>query len=208
MHDLIELLGQLSEIPGVSGDETKVRNTIKPLVENHIDRMHVDAMGNLITHKRGTGQVPLRVMLSAHMDEVGLMVVGYNNDGTLQVETIGGIPARVLPGLHVHIGKDQIPGVIRTQPARPAMSRAPKVSALAVDIGSATEDESKRLAPLGTSITFVTKFHNLEQSIYGKAFDDRVGCAILLSLLQGSPFPFDVFVSSPCKKRLVCGEQE
>ena len=64
---------------------------------------------------------------------------------------------------------------------------------LAVDMGASSSDEAKRIAPLGTSITFATKFHDLGETIYGKAFDDRAGCAILLTLLQGMPFPFDVY---------------
>jgi len=197
MSDLINTLQLLSDIPGVSGDETKVRSALKPLLEGCVDTMHVDSMGNLITYKQGTGEIPLRVLLTAHMDEVGLMVMDYNSDGTLQVESIGGIPVRTLPGLHVFVGKDQIPGVIGVKAIHrvehAARNKAPKISALAVDIGATSLDEAKRLAPLGTSITFATTFHELGETIYGKAFDDRVGCAILLALLQGPPFPFEVF---------------
>ncbi|TFG73371.1 MAG: M42 family peptidase [Anaerolineales bacterium] len=197
MPDLINTLQQLSDIPGVSGDETQVRNAIKPLLVGHVDSMRVDALGNLITHKKGTGENPLRVMIAAHMDEVGLMVVGYNSDGTLQIETIGGIPARTLPGLHVRIGKDLLPGVIGVKAIHRAAhsdrNKAPELSALAVDLGATSTDEAKRIAPLGTSITFATKFHDLGETLYGKAFDDRAGCAILLKLLQGLPFPFDVY---------------
>ena len=101
MSDLITTLQHLSDLPGVSGDETQVRKAIKPLLADHVDSVHIDALGNLITYKKGTGENPLRVMIAAHMDEVGLMVVGYNSDGTLQIETIGGIPARTLAGLNV-----------------------------------------------------------------------------------------------------------
>lgn len=197
MSVLIDTLQQLSDIPGVSGDETLVRNALKPLLDGCVDKMYVDALGNLITYKQGTGRIPLRVMITAHMDEVGLMVVGYNSDGTLQVETIGGIPARTLPGLHVLVGKDQIPGVIGVKAIHrvtgSARNEAPNISALAVDLGTTSSDEAKRFAPLGTSMTFATTFHDLGETIYGKAFDDRVGCAILLALLQGSPYPFEVY---------------
>ena len=195
--NIIETLHQLSNIPGVSGGESKVRNAIQPLVQDYVDNVQVDALGNLITYKKGTGELPLRVMLTAHMDEVGLMVVDYNSDGTLQFESIGGIPSRILPGLHVSVGNKQIPGVIGVKAihrvARNAKNSAPKIKALAVDIGATSADKAKQVAPLGTSITFTTKFQDLGESIYGKAFDDRVGCAILISLLQSSPFPFDVF---------------
>jgi endoglucanase len=194
---IIDTLQTLSNTPGVSGHENKVRAAIKPLIQDHVDTLHVDALGNMITFKKGTGEIQLRVMLTAHMDEVGLMVVGYHSDGSLKVETVGGIPSRILPGLHVLVGNDQIPGVIgvkaihRTEQA--ARAKAPKTESLAVDIGTSTAEEAKGVAPLGTSITFATKFRKIGQTVYGKAFDNRVGCAILLSLLQGPPFPFDVY---------------
>lgn len=212
MPDLIKTLAQLSEISGVSGHENSVRSVIKPLLEGHVDQMQVDSIGNLITYKQGTGKVPLRLMITAHMDEVGLMVVGYNSDGTLRVETVGGIPARTLPGLHVQVGKNHLPGVIgiqaihRTESA--ARNKASKVSALAVDIGTTSSDKAESIAALGTSITFVTKFHELEDTVYGKAFDDRVGCAILLGLYMDPPSHSMYLVSSPSRKRLVCVEQQ
>jgi putative aminopeptidase FrvX len=197
MKNIIDTLQQLSNLPGISGDESKVRNTIKSIIHENVDTMRVDALGNLITYKKGTGEIQLRVMVSAHMDEVGLMVVDYNSDGTLHVETVGGIPARILPGLHVLVGKDQIPGVIGVKAIhrtdRDARETAPKIESIAVDIGASSSDEVKRLVQVGTSISFATQFQDLGSSIYGKAFDDRAGCAILLSLLQDTPLPFDLF---------------
>ncbi|MDF1515365.1 MAG: hypothetical protein P1S60_16265, partial [Anaerolineae bacterium] len=197
MPEIIQKLQELSEISGVSGDEGRVRAWLQPQLENHVDQIQVDAVGNLICYKKGSGEQDLRLMLTAHMDEVGLMVVGYNSDGTLQVETIGGIPARTLPGLHVNVGSTPLPGVIGIKAIhrmeQKSENSAPAVSALAVDIGATTADEAKRCAPLGTSISFVTKFTTMEETVYGKALDNRVGCAILLTLLQGELFPFDVF---------------
>jgi putative aminopeptidase FrvX len=197
VFDLIKSLQQLSEIHGPSGDESMVRSALIPQLDGYVETMSVDALGNLITYKQGTDEGPLRVMLTAHMDEVGLMVVDYNSDGTLKIETIGSIPARILPGLSVSVGKDHIPGVIGIKAIhrveREARDKAPAITALAVDIGATTSDEAKRLAPVGTSISFNTKFHDLGETVYGKAFDDRAGCAILLSLLQSIRYPFEVY---------------
>ena len=93
MSDIVTVLETLSNAPGVSGHEVDVRRAIRPLIAPSVDEIRVDAMGNLIAHKAGTGLSELRVLVTAHMDEVGLMVVGHNGDGTLKVDTIGGIPA-------------------------------------------------------------------------------------------------------------------
>jgi endoglucanase len=197
MSDLIENLGALSNAPGISGNEIAVRRTLRPMVETYVDEMRIDAMGNLITHKAGTGESPLRVLVTAHMDEVGLMVVGYAGDGTLRVETAGGIPTSILPGLTVRVGEEGLPGVIGLKAIHRtdygSMKRVPKLSQLAVDIGAKDKDEAKRLAPVGTAVVFTTEFQEIGQSCLGKAFDDRAGCAALVALLQGEPYPFDLY---------------
>ncbi|MGC9521415.1 MAG: M42 family metallopeptidase [Anaerolineae bacterium] len=197
MTHLCEHLEVLSNAPGISGDETEVRRALRSLLEGHVDEIRVDAIGNLIAKKTGTGASPLRVLITAHMDEVGLMVVDHTSDGALRVETVGGIPARLLPGLNVHVGKDALPGVIGLQAIhradRASLEKAPDVSKLAVDIGASSKEEAERLAPAGTSIVFATRFRSLGESCLGKAFDDRAGCATLVELLQGKPFPFEVY---------------
>jgi len=194
MSDLINHLEALSNAPGISGAEIEVRKTLRPLLTDHVDAMRVDAMGNLIAHKAGTGASPLRVMITAHMDEVGLMVIGHNSDGTLKVHSVGGISDRLLPGLTVLVGKKSLPGVIGLQAIHRAsgLARAPRISQLAVDIGAKSKDGAEGVAPVGTPIVFATRFRRVGQSCIGKAFDDRAGCAILTELLRGDPYPFDV----------------
>jgi tetrahedral aminopeptidase len=203
VSDMIERLRTLSEAPGVSGDETAVRRALRPMLADYVDELRVDAMGNLIARRSGTGasgrgpDSPLRVMIAAHMDEVGLMVTGHTGEGALRVETVGGIPSRVLPGLTVSVGKDAVPGVIGIQAIhrtnRNANKTAPAISKLAVDIGATNKEEAERVAPVGTSIVFATRFTRMGHSCKGKAFDDRVGCAALIELLRGEPFPFELY---------------
>jgi len=196
-NTLIAILHTLSDITGVSGDETKVRSAIKPLVENHVDTMRVDALGNLITYKRGTAENPLRVLVTAHMDEVGFMVVGHTGEGGLRVETIGSIPERLLPGTHVWVGKERMSGVIGLQAIHRAHGdsnhQAAPVENLVIDIGAKNKEEAQEAAPLGTSITFATRFREMGAALTGKAFDDRAGCAVLISLLQGERLPCDLY---------------
>jgi endoglucanase len=124
------------------------------------------------------------------------MVTGYTGEGGLRFETIGGINANVLPGLSVVVGKDKLPGVIGLEAVHLAKGHstdAPAISSLAIDIGARNKDEAEGLAPLGTAAAFTTQSCDLGNSITGKAFDDRAGCAILISLLQGKRFPFDLY---------------
>lgn len=197
MSTLTDHLETLSNARGISGAETGVRRALRPLLEGHVDKLWVDGVGNLFAHKAGTGASPLRVLITAHMDEVGLMVVGHTGEGALRVDTVGSIAARVLPGLSVLVGEDALPGVIGVQAIHRAnrgdLDKAPGIDKLAVDIGATDKDEAERLAPLGTPVVFATRFRQLGASCMGKAFDDRAGCTALVALLRGERFPFDLF---------------
>ena len=96
----------------------------------------------------------MRVMLAAHMDEVGLMVVGHDSDGFLQVRSVGGIDARLLPGVLLWVGPERIPGVIGAKPIHLVQQeesrKVAKIEQLVVDVGAKSKDEAKALAPLGT----------------------------------------------------------
>ena len=192
---LTTTLQTLSNITCTSGNESAMRQAIRPLVADFVDEMRVDALGNLITYKRGTGERPLRVLVTAHMDEVGLMVVGHTSEGGLKVAPSGGINARLLPGLSVSVGKDKIPGVMGLQAIHRAKGTrtVPEIAGLLVDIGAKTKDEAVKAAPLGTPVGFVTQARQIEGTLTGKAFDNRAGCAILAALLRADPYPFDVY---------------
>ncbi|HQE93421.1 MAG TPA: M42 family peptidase [Anaerolineae bacterium] len=197
-HDpLITTLQTLADLTGVSGDETKVRRAIKPLVENHVDTLRVDALGNLITYKRGTAENPLRVLVTAHMDEVGFMVTGHTGEGGLRVAAVGSIPERLLPGTHVWVGQEPLAGVIGLQAIHrlhgESFPQAAPIEDLVVDIGAKNKEEAQEAAPLGTVITFATRCREMGAVLTGKAFDDRAGCAILVALLQGERLPCDLY---------------
>ena len=135
-------LKALSEANGVSGDEGAVRKIILNAIRDHVDEVRVDTMGNVLAIKRARGKAKLRVMLDAHMDEIGLMIVGANDDGTLQFRAVGGIDDRILPGKVVLIGPDRVPGVIGTPPIHLAHGdiEVKKIEALAIDIGATGKD--------------------------------------------------------------------
>ena len=111
----IELLEQLCTLRGISGDEESVRDFIVAQITPYAERVTIDAMGNVIAEKKGAKPAKTKLMLNAHMDEVGLIVTHIDNDGYLKFATVGGIDKRVLCGRSVIIGND-VHGVIGAKP--------------------------------------------------------------------------------------------
>ena len=183
------ILKELSEAIGPSGSEQAVRKILREAIRDHVDSLWVDALGNLHTEKRGTSRSAMRVLVTAHMDEVGLMVTGHDESGGLKVGSIGGIDNRVLPGVRVWVGPDRIPGVIGLKPVhlleKGEAENVATTRQLMVDIGASSKDEAKQIAPVGTTAVFATPFRDLGPTVTGKAFDDRAGCAVLVELLRG-----------------------
>ena len=110
-----ELLKQLTEASGVSGHEFEIRRLIRDLITDYVDEWRVDPMGNLLAMKKGSDDDGLRVMIDAHMDEVGLMITGVDRDGTCKFVGVG-MRARVLPGTVVQVGRKKLTGAIGLRP--------------------------------------------------------------------------------------------
>lgn len=193
----MNLLQELSEAFGPSGYEKEVRQVLRRAIEGSADRLWVDALGNLHAYRAGTGPEPLRVLVTAHMDEIGLMVVGHDDSGGLRVRPIGGIDNRVLPGATVHVGPDRIPGVIGLKPVHLLEhgedEKVVRVDHLVVDIGARNKEEAQKVAPLGTPMVFATRFEVLGSLVKGKSFDDRAGCAVLAELVRSDRLPHNLY---------------
>ncbi len=195
------LLKELSDAFGVSGHEDAVRQLILDTIEDWVDEHHVDALGNLIAFKKGTGDVRRKVMIAAHMDEVGLMIMHVEKEGSLRFRPVGGIDHRVLLAKKVLIGDDRVPGVIGMKPIhlleRKERQRVPEVKELSIDIGASSKEEAERLVKIGDYAAFDVSFSELGgglRTAKGKAFDDRAGCAVLVELLRDS-YPFDLYAA-------------
>jgi endoglucanase len=201
----MELLEQLSNLHGVSGDEGEVRRFLGARLRDRVDELSSDPLGNAIAIKRPQSEggviAGLRVMVTAHMDEVGLMITDIDNNGLLHFAKVGGVNERVLPASAVLVGAKRVPGVIGMKPIhllRPdERQRIPEITSLTIDIGASNKEEAERLVKKGDYASFATTFTNLGSTVRGKAFDDRAGCAILTELLDDSyPFTFcGVFAS-------------
>lgn len=181
------MLEQLSNACGLPGDEAEVRNILREALQPHVDELYTDSIGNLIC-RRGSG--PLRVMLDAHMDEVGLLVAGYEANGLLRFKESGGIDPRVLPGRAVLVGRAKTPGVIGLEAVHLTdeddRGRVVPSARFRIDIGARSRDEAEAVAPPGTPVYFATRFEAVGgPMVRGKAFDDRIGCvAVAQALLE------------------------
>ncbi len=192
------LIKELSEAFGVSGAEDEVRAVILKAIKDHVVDIRIDPLGNVLAVKKGSKpkKHDPRVLVSAHMDEVGFMVQGIESDGTLRVAAVGGFDDRILPGLRVVIGGKKVPGVFDWKPVHLGRDRkVVELSRLRVDIGVNTKEEANGKVNIGDRATFNTPYVERGRAAIGKALDDRVGCAVLIDLIQGDPFPYDLHVA-------------
>ena len=183
----LSLLEKLLAARGVSGDEGEIRNLLKPLCEERGAKAYTDALGNLFAHKEKPGAK--RVMLDAHMDEVGFLITGADANGTLKYQTIGGIDPRVVLSKRVEIGNDKVPGVIGIKPihlsTKEEMTNATKHRDLRIDVGAKDKADAEKLCPPGSYATFVsTPLVFGDGRVVSRALDDRVGCLTMLAALE------------------------
>ncbi len=189
----LKLLEKLCNAIAVSGDEGEVRQIVLEEVKPFADEVKIDAMGSVLVKKAGTGENRVRVMLDAHMDEVGFMLVGDDGDGIFRFETVGGIDVRQLVGKQVLVGRAKTPGVIGARPIHltspEERQRKIPLDQLRIDIGPGGK------AKVGERAGFATQFRRVGPSIFAKAIDNRIGCAILIDLLKNASPNVDLCLS-------------
>ena len=160
-----ELLKALTEVSGVSGDEKEVRLLIRDLIKDHVDEWNVDAMGNLLALKKGTGASDLRVLVDAHMDEVGLIISDIDGNGGLRFEAVGGFDDRTLLGKVVQVGAKKLIGVIGARAVHLLTSTqrnaVVKREGMRIDIGAQNREFAGSKVNIGDRASFVTKYEEL-----------------------------------------------
>jgi endoglucanase len=194
------MLEALSNAFGPSGCEGEVRDLIIEAIKDDVDDYNVDHLGNLLAFKRGAKGCSgkrMTIMVAAHMDEVGFMITRADGDGFLHFTNVGGIDARVLPTKRVKIGPKKIQGIIISPPVHVLSAEKRKkvtpANELVIDIGVEKKDAAEGKCPKGSYAAFDTVFRKLGRGmVCGKAFDDRVGCAMLIELLKRGPYPVDI----------------
>lgn len=190
-------LEALSNALGPSGGEEAVRRVVVEAIKDKVTEFKVDHLGNVIAMLKGTANAGFKVMVAAHMDEVGLMISHADESGLIHFKKIGGIDDRVLPAKTVRIGKDKIPGLICIKPIHllTQQERGQVISydQMVIDVGVSSKAEAEKLAQQGDYAAFDTTFEDLGSVVKGKSFDDRAGCAVLIELIEQGPYPFDFY---------------
>ena len=188
---ILDDLEKLSNAVGVTGREDEVRGLMKEMLEPHVDELKEDKLGNVIGVKHGRRAAP-KIMLAAHMDEIGLLVKTVTKEGVLQFAKMGGIDDRVLVAQRVlvHTSEKPVPGVIGAKPPHimkeEERKKVVEADKLFIDIGAADKKEAEGMGvKVGNPISFDIKaVRTGGDTVIGKAFDDRVGCAILVETMR------------------------
>ncbi|XES77095.1 MAG: M42 family metallopeptidase [Candidatus Bathyarchaeia archaeon] len=188
---LVENLEKLSNACGVAGRENEVRNLMIDLLKPYTDQVTVDRMENVIAIKKGKTDAP-KIMLAAHMDEVGLLVKNITKDGFLKFTKMGGIDDRILLGQKVKVltEKGTLPAVVGSKPPHIQKEEERKkivpYDEMFLDIGAQNRDDAKAMGVrVGDPVAFDVQFEKLgNDNAMGKAFDNRAGCAVMVEALK------------------------
>lgn len=199
----MEILEQLTQAFGVSGRESKVREIIKRAVEPHCDEMLTDALGNLIVLKKGKGGGK-RIMLSAHMDEIGMQVKKIEEDGRIRVRAVGHVWTAAVYNSTV-VFQNGVVGVVGcVGNIEQAENKAEK---LYIDIGCQTKEDTLKHVQVGDYCGFIGPYYELQNNhICSKSLDDRVGCYLLIEALKRNDGnrPNDVYYVFSVQEEVGC----
>jgi putative aminopeptidase FrvX len=186
-----ENLEKLSNACGITGRENEVKDLMIQLLKPHADEIQEDKMGNVIAIKKGNSKAP-KIMLAAHMDEVGLMVKTITKDGFLQFSKMGGIDDRILPAqkVAVYTKKGIYSGIIGSKPPHIQKEEERKkiitYDDLFIDVGAENKEDAANMGiAIGDPVAFDIKYVKLcKDVVIGKAFDNRAGCIIMVEALR------------------------
>lgn len=189
---MFELIKQMVEPYGASGHEGAVADIIEKLLKDKADRFHRDALGNLICERKGTDPTGRRIMLSAHMDHIGFVVVAVEEEGFLRVMPVGGISLAVSKTRHISF-ENGVQGVLVQQPVHEG--ETPTMKHMFIDIGAENQAEALTMVQLGDMAVYNNDCFRLGKNrISAPAMDDRVACALLVAVMQELP---------PCKDTVI-----
>lgn len=192
---MLDYLKDLCLIDGISGREKAVRdyviNKIKAYIGND-DSVTVDLMGNLIVFKKGRKETKNKVMLSAHMDEVGFIVTYICDNGFLRFTNVGGVDSKVVCGRAVTVGDNKISGIIGQKAMHLCEgdegSTCKELSSLYIDIGASSKEEAEKYVSIGDSVYFKSDYVQFgKNKVKAKAIDDRFGCAVMMKMIEDAP---------------------
>ena len=191
-----EILKTLCMIDGASGDEAAVREYVISQIKDFCE-YSVDNLGNIIAFKKGKNASAKKVLIDAHLDEVGLIITHIDGDGFARFTTVGGIDTAALMFRRVLIN-GSVKGVIGGKPVHlcegDERKKLPSASSLYIDLGVSSKEEAEKLISVGDCAVMCSDYTVVGDKVLSKALDDRVGCAILIDLLKNDA-EYDFYVS-------------
>lgn len=195
---MLNTLKTLCLLNGISGNEDEVRDYIISQIKDKCE-YRIDNLGNILVFKKGKKAPKRKILVSAHMDEVGMIVTYIRDDGLLKVSTVGGIDPRVIFGRQVLVGKANLIGVIGSKAihnlTKEERGKSVDADKLYIDIGAENKEQAEKCVSLGDSVYFKSDFLEFGDGfIKAKAIDDRAGCAIMIDLIN-SELEYDTYFS-------------
>ncbi len=175
-----ELIEKLTQTPGPPGHENQIREIIRAEIEDHADEIRVDNLGNLIVRKGSKAENGKRIMLAAHMDEIGVIATHIDENGFIRFTNIGGVFPRYTPGSRVRF-LDGTPGVIGTEKIE-STYKVPPLSKMYVDVGASSQKECS--IKVGDVAIFERPLTEMGNRLVSKAMDDRISVVILIEAIK------------------------
>ncbi len=201
----LNLLKKLCLANGVSSGEDEIRSIIISEIDGYADEIAVDKSGNIIVLKKGLKPAKNKLLLSAHMDEVGFIVTSVNSDGTLNIDEVGGIDRRIISGKSVKLVFSKLSGVFGIKPIHLSEGNSktdiPKLTNMYIDIGAIDKADAENNIQVGDLVAFEGFYEENEQSVITKALDDRLGCLVLIEMIK-SELPYDMHFSFVVKEEV------
>lgn len=182
----LTLLAEICQTPGAPGFEDRIRSVVLREIESLVDDVEVDAMGNIVALKKGRSDK--KVMIAAHMDEIGFMITHVDKNGFCRFHTLGGFDPKTLTSQRVIVhGKKDLVGVMGSKPIHimkpDERNKAPKIEDYFIDLGMSSE-EVKELVPIGSPVTRERELIEMGECVNCKSIDNRVSVFILIETLR------------------------
>ena len=204
---MIDTLKELCLINGISGREDKVREFIISRINGKCE-WSVDPIGNILAFKKGSKTPENKVMISAHMDEVGFIVTYICDNGFIKFSPVGGVDKKVVAGRHVIVGDNNIHGIIGNKAMHlcdgDESTNVPDTDKMYIDIGSTSKQETEKYVSIGDSVYFDSDFVRFGNGkIKAKAIDDRFGCATMIKMIE-SELEYDAHFAFLVQEEVGC----
>lgn len=185
---MLETLRELCLLDGTSGREEEVREYIISKIKDKCEYT-VDPMGNILAAVKGKNEAKNKVMLSAHMDEVGFIVTYICDNGFLKFTSVGGVDSKVVNGRHVTVGESKTSGVVGSKALHLCEGdeehKVNEFSKMYIDIGASSKEEAEKYVEIGDAVYFKSDFVEFgNEKVKAKAIDDRFGCAVMLKMIE------------------------